>query len=52
VHAAYLKATNTHSEYVIFIGFPLKLWLRERDSVLRYTLCTLPVFFPSGKIIL
>ena len=24
------KATNTHSEYVIFIAFPLQQWLRER----------------------
>ena len=31
------KATNTHSEYVIVIAFPLQQWLRERVSVLRYT---------------
>jgi len=30
-------ATNTHSEYVIFIAFPLQQWLHERASVLRYT---------------
>jgi hypothetical protein len=30
------KATNTHSECVIFIAFPLQQWLRERDSMLRY----------------
>jgi len=24
------KATNTHSEYVILIAFPLQQWLRER----------------------
>ena len=29
------KATNTHSEYVIRIAFPLQRWLQERDSVLR-----------------
>ena len=29
------KATNTHSEYVIRIAFPLQQWLRERASVLR-----------------
>ena len=29
------KATNTHSEYVILIAFPLQQWLRERASVLR-----------------
>ena len=31
------KATNTHSEYVILIGFPLQQWLHERASMLRYT---------------
>jgi hypothetical protein len=31
------KATNTHSEYVIVIGFPLQQWLHERASTLRYT---------------
>jgi hypothetical protein len=31
------KATNTHSEHLIFIAIPLQLWLHERASVLRYT---------------
>jgi hypothetical protein len=31
------KATDTDSEYVILIAFPLQPWLHERDSVLRYT---------------
>ena len=31
------KATNTHSEYVILIAFPLQQWLYERASKLRYT---------------
>ena len=31
------KATNTHSEYVILITFPLQQWWQERSSVLRYT---------------
>jgi len=31
------KATNTHSEHVIFIAFPLQQWLHERASFLRYT---------------
>ena len=31
------KATNIHSEYVIFIDFPLQYWLHERVSMLRYT---------------
>jgi len=30
------KATNTHSEYVILIAFPLQQWLRERALILRY----------------
>jgi len=29
------KATNTHSEYVILIDFPMKKWLNERASVLH-----------------
>jgi nicotinamidase-related amidase len=28
------KGTDTHSEYVIFIAFPLQQWLHERASVL------------------
>jgi len=31
------KATNTHSEYVILIAFPVQQWLHERTSVLCYT---------------
>jgi len=31
-----LKATDTHSEYVTHIAFPLQQWLRERASVLRH----------------
>ena len=31
------KATNTHSEYVILIAFPLQQWLHERTSMLRYS---------------
>jgi hypothetical protein len=30
-------ATNTHSEYVTLLAFPRQYWLRERNSVLRYT---------------
>ena len=29
------KATNTHSQYVILIAFPLQQWLYERASVIR-----------------
>ena len=31
------NATNTHSEYVILIGFPPQQMLHGRYSVLRYT---------------
>jgi len=31
------KATDTHSQYVTLITFPLQQWLRERASMLRYT---------------
>jgi len=27
------EATNTHSQYVIFIAFPLQQWLHERTSI-------------------
>jgi len=37
------KATNTLSEYVIFIAFPLQQWLHERASMLRYTYIVSPV---------
>ena len=32
-----LKVTNTHSEYVILIAFPLQRSLHERATILRYT---------------
>jgi hypothetical protein len=31
------NATNTRSEYVIFIAFALHQWLQERALMLRYT---------------
>jgi hypothetical protein len=31
------KATNTHSEYVMYTAIPQQQWLHERTSVLRYT---------------
>jgi hypothetical protein len=30
------KATDTHSQLVIFISLPLEQWLHERASMLRY----------------
>ena len=32
-----IKATNTHTEYVILIAFALQQWLQERALMLRYT---------------
>jgi hypothetical protein len=32
-----IKATDTYSEYVILIAFPLQHWWYERASLLRYT---------------
>ena len=37
------KATNTHSQYVILIAFPLQQQLHEHASMLRSTYNTLPV---------
>ena len=31
------KATNTYSQYVTHIAFPLQQWLQERASELSYT---------------
>jgi len=31
------KSTNTHSEYVIIIAFPLQQWLQERALMSRDT---------------
>jgi hypothetical protein len=31
------KATDTHTECVILVAFPLQQWLHERASMLRYT---------------
>jgi hypothetical protein len=39
------KTTNTHSEYVIIIAFPLQQWLQERASLLLYTILQALFFF-------
>jgi len=39
------KAKNTHSEYVIFIAFPLQQWLQECTSLLHSMYSTLPIVF-------
>ena len=38
------KTTNTHSEYVMLIAFPLQQWLHERASILRYKYIACLVF--------
>jgi hypothetical protein len=38
------KPTNTHSEYVILIAFPLQQFLHERSSMIRYTYITCLVY--------
>ena len=43
----FAKATNTHSDYVTLIAFPLQQRLQGRASTLRYT--ALPVLFSSPK---
>ena len=40
LHTGYQKL-HTHSEYWIFIAFPLKQWLHERASMLHYTFIVL-----------
>jgi hypothetical protein len=46
------KATNTHSEYVILIAFPLQQRLYERASMLRYMFvaCLAPAILPMQYI--
>jgi len=48
------KSANRHSEYVILMAFPLRLWLHERVSMLRYRYIAPHVYtlcFPDGKAI-
>jgi hypothetical protein len=42
-------ATNTHSEYVIFIAFPRRQWLCERAWMLRYIYiaCHVYIYWPQ-----
>jgi len=37
------KATNTHSEYVLIIAFPLQQWLQECTTALHRTI--LPILY-------
>jgi hypothetical protein len=43
------KATNTLSEYVILIAFPLQQWLHVRVSALRYAAVACLVFRNFGE---
>jgi hypothetical protein len=43
------KATNTRSEYIIVIVFPLQQWLRERVSLLRLYVNCLPWYISRGQ---
>ena len=43
------EVTDTHSEYVTFIAFPLQQWLHERASMLRYS--KQPVFVISSVLL-
>jgi hypothetical protein len=44
------KATNTHSQYVMFIAFPLQQWLQEHASVLRFSTLAVLLLAVSVKI--
>ena len=43
-------ATNTRSEYVIFVVFLLQQWLHERASVLFYTYISCLVYYNFANI--
>ena len=43
------KATNTYSEYVTLIAFPLLQWWHEHALMLRYTYITCLVYV-TGKL--
>ena len=45
------KATNTYSEYIILIAFPLQQLLHERASMLRHTYIACLVF-SVGQLVL
>ena len=46
------KATNTHSEYVITIAFPLQQWLHESATTLGCTYSTVTVLFSCNFILI
>ena len=44
------KTKNKHLEYVILIAVPLKRWLHDRASLLRYTYIACPVIALVGSV--
>ena len=50
------KATNTRSQYVTLIAFPMQQWLRERTSILGYTdivfISYTSLYYDSGQIVI
>ena len=46
------KATDTHSEYVILIAFPLQQWLRECASILLRYYVRLPTCLMLNLVVL
>ena len=46
-----IKATNTHSEYVVLIAFPLQQRLHERNSMLGYTYIACLVNFTIRAVV-
>jgi hypothetical protein len=45
------KATDTHSECVIFITFPLQQWLRQRASIVRYGALRVLLIYILGRYV-
>jgi hypothetical protein len=43
------KVTNTHSQNVILIAFPLQEWLHQRTSILRCTKIAFLDFAPKSR---
>jgi hypothetical protein len=40
------KATNTHSQYVMSIAFPLQQWVQERAAMLPHTYLACLILWP------
>jgi len=44
-----IKVTDTHSEHVILIAFPLQQWLHKSASIYSYTYTVFLVFFSVSR---